>query len=101
METQPLPSRVGPIIPVVSLGLFPALDEDLGELPIQCLPWSENDIQGSLGGLLWGQIRHVAAAQIGLHPLMEPIQHSVCMGGGRARLHTPGASAMNVKPSFS
>ena len=98
-ETQPLPRRIRPIILVISLSLLPTLDENLWELPIQFLPRSKNHIQRSLSALLSGQICHLAAAQIGFHPLNN---NSVfCVVERRERVYTPGQSAMNVKPSFS
>lgn len=66
MHPQPLPWSIRPIIHVPSLGLLPALDKDFWQLPIELLPLLEDDIQGSLGALLGGQIRHIATSQFGL-----------------------------------
>lgn len=72
-----LPGSVRSIILMESLGLLPALDENLGELPIQFLPRSGNHIEGSLSALVSGQMCHFATTQFGFHPLKEPFQYSV------------------------
>ena len=63
------PRRVGPVVLVVSGSILPALDVNLGELPVQFLAWPKDHIQRCLSALLGGQVCHVAATQVGLHPL--------------------------------
>lgn len=102
--TQPSPRRISPIILVIPLRLLPPLDKNLGVLPIQLLSGFENHIQGSLGALLRGQICHVAATELGFHPLIINKYMSVCRFDGREMRkgeRTPGLSAMNENPSFS
>lgn len=63
------PGSVGPIVHVWTLGVLPALDENLWHLSVCLLVRSVDDVYRSLGSLLGSQVCHVAPAEFSLKPL--------------------------------
>ena len=81
-----LPRSIGPVIhvPPSFLGMLPTLDKNLWKLTVVLLALFENDVQGSFGPLLGGQIGHVTATQISFQPLntyVASVSIESCKGG--------------------
>lgn len=66
-RNKELPRCVASI--VRKLAVFPALDQDLRQLPIRLLIGLVNDVQRSLCSFLGSQVRCISTAEFGLHPL--------------------------------